>query len=102
MADENDVAKIEKVLQAMSIAPERIAIVVAALQGESESAGPAMDDEALLTPRQLCERLGVSGTTLWRLKGLPFLRVGSRKRFILREICEFLAKRQAAGKVGAA
>jgi hypothetical protein len=52
-------------------------------------------DEPLLTPAELRTRLGVSTTTLWRMKGLPFLMVGSRRRYVWSEVEAFLAKGRA-------
>lgn len=52
--------------------------------------------EVLLTPRQLCEHLRISPTSLWRL-GPPCIRVGSRKRYVLNEVLGFLSSRKPEG-----
>ena len=57
-------------------------------------------DERLLSIRELQTRLGVSATTLWRMKDLPYMKVAGRKRFVWSEVCEFL--KRESGKGGAA
>ena len=98
MEHENEVTSIEKVLQAMNIAPQRIAVVMTALQTKGAPVRQEPVEEPLLTPKQLCERLGVSSTTLWRNGDVPYLTVGARRRYLWSEVTQFLARQ----KTGAA
>ena len=82
---------IQAVLAAMNFDQDRIQAAITALEGTAPQ--DRHDDEPILTPKQLCAHLKISLTTLWRLKP-PFLVVGARKRFSLREVREFLAKRE--------
>lgn len=43
----------------------------------------------LLSPSELCQVLKISPTTLWRLN-LPYIKVGHRKRYVLKEVMESL------------
>ena len=79
----DDVGPEESVLTALGHDESRVEAAMAALRGK-ETLSAAVE-ERLLTPQELCDRLGVSLTTLWRLQP-PFLRVGSRKRFLWSEV----------------
>jgi len=41
-----------------------------------------------LTPKMLCQKLSISRTTLFRhvKKGMPFVFVGAKKRFVLEQV----------------
>lgn len=80
--------KVGPVLDAMGFAPERVQAALAALDDEAPQGDDG--DEGLLTPRGLCGRLKVSPTTLWRMRQLPFVRVGGRKRFDWNEVRKHL------------
>ena len=65
----------------------------------TKPAAPVADE--LLTSRELQTQLKVSSTTLWRAGELPHVKIGARRRYILREVLEHLAakpRRNAAGK----
>ena len=49
-----------------------------------------------LNAKELCEKLKISETTLYRLlnKGMPVLKVKSSNRFVLEEVVEWLKKQQ--------
>ena len=81
-------------LGAMDFSSARVDAAIAALKGGNEER--ATREEVLLAPKQLCGRLGISLTTLWRMQP-PFIKVGARKRFSWNEVQEFLSK----GKVAA-
>lgn len=83
-------------LNAMGFSSDRVDAAVAALSHESKPETHERFDEPLMTPRQLCERLQISMTSLWRL-GPPCIRVGARKRYLLREVLEFMHHRKAEG-----
>lgn len=64
---------------------------ISALSGNGgDTAAPV---SPTLTPKELCGLLKISTTTLWRLKP-PYILVGSRKRFQLDEVKEFLEQHQ--------
>jgi len=92
---------IKSMLSMLGFPPERIKAGIEALNGRApQLAQPQPQavarpvDEPLLTPQELCERLKISITSLWRLKP-PCLKVRGRKRFCWSEIKEFLASREA-------
>ena len=70
---------------------DRITNAMSALTGESSETTDT--DSPLLTPKELCEMLKISVTTLWRMK-VPHLVVGARKRYVLKTVKDFLAKRR--------
>ncbi len=53
-----------------------------------------------LNAKELCEKLKISETTLYRLlgKGMPVLKVNSSNRFVLEEVVEWLKKQQEEEK----
>ncbi|MEI7436382.1 MAG: hypothetical protein WCL16_06210 [bacterium] len=93
MSTAQNEATVTKLLLAMNYTAVRIDAAITALQGEA--AAVRVVDEPLLTPAQLCRRLGISSTSLWRMQP-PFIRVGARKRFVWSEIESFLKKGQVA------
>ena len=84
---ENKIAIIRSLLNTLGYGQEAIDLGVDALNGRKIAT--TCDDE-IMTPRQLCDRLTISETTLWRLRP-PFLKVGGRKRFSWSEVRAFLA-----------
>ena len=59
-----------------------------------------LDTDALLTDRQVGELLGVSRTTLWRLRrngGLPFGKVGREFRYRKSEVLNWVKEGKLAG-----
>lgn len=63
------------------------------VSGRQPSASSELDED-LLTDRQLQEFLGVSRTTLWRLRkhsGLPFGRVGRSYRYRRSAVLDWVA-----------
>lgn len=82
----------KSVLGAMGFDPNRVGAAILALCGQDEV---TRHDDPLLTPAQLRARLGISATTLWRLKDLPHIRVGGRKRYAWDEIQDYLGKKRA-------
>ena len=61
-------------------------------------AAPVADE--LLTSRELQAQLKVSSTTLWRAGELPHVKIGARRRYILREVLEHLAAKPRRGAGG--
>lgn len=86
----NDQAMTELFLESQGYDRNRIADAMSVLSGEIRETDT---DSPLLTPKELCELLKISVTTLWRMK-VPYLVVGARKRYILKTVKEFLAKRR--------
>lgn len=82
---------VKSLLESLDFPPKAIHAGIAAL---SEQPVATAQPEPLLTPRQLCEYLRISPTSLWRL-GPPCLRVGARKRYLLSEVLEFMHHRKA-------
>ena len=77
---------------------EREQIESALEQLYTKTSAPAAD--VLLTSRELQAQLKVSSTTLWRAGELPHVKVGQRRRYILREVLEHLAaKPRRCGKI---
>lgn len=92
----NQSESIRGVLAAMNISPDRVNAALNAIEGKAIE---TPHDEPLLTPEDLRDRLRVSAVTIWRMKGLPFIMVGSRKRFLWSEVQRYLAtcqKRQGS------
>ena len=85
----------ELFLAAQGYDRDRVAEAVSVLSGQTRE--PTDTDSPLLTPRDLCDALRVSSTTLWRLSP-PHIVVGARKRYQLAEVKEFLAKRREGNK----
>jgi hypothetical protein len=84
----------EKVLGALDLFPShRVAAACRVLVGDGidQQQEEAMSGP-LLTPRELCERLRISSTTLWRLRP-PYIGVGGRKRYRWSDVERFLADR---------
>ena len=56
--------------------------------------------EKLLTTKQLSERFGVTGKTIynWRQEGMPFKKYGKLVRFDLKEVEVWLEKRNGGKK----
>jgi hypothetical protein len=90
MSEKKETAK--GVLTALGFNPDRVAAAVAELEGQEHQ--PAQHDDPLLTPKQLQKKLGISATSMWRLKDLPFLAVGARRRYVWAEVQQYLAGRQ--------
>ena len=82
----------ELFLQAQGYEQHRIRKALACLSGEDQDPSSV---SPILTPKELCAQLKVSMTTLWRLDP-PHIYVGSRKRYRLSEVQEFLAQRQGS------
>lgn len=91
---------IKSMLSMLGFPPERIKAGLDALNGrgsqpvQAEGVG-GCDDEPLMTPQEVCERLKISITSLWRLRP-PSIQVMGRKRFCWREVMDYLASREAA------
>ncbi|MEI7900793.1 MAG: hypothetical protein WCK89_11105 [bacterium] len=86
-----NVEVVRSTLAAMGFASERVEAAVAALSGNQEKEVSGVGDEPLLTPTELRERMKISMTSLWRMKGLPVIRVGGRKRYLWSEVRSHLA-----------
>jgi hypothetical protein len=87
-----DTELIECILERFGFEEEKIGAAIEALIGESQPA--PCDEEAWLTPKQLCERFNISNTTLWRLgPEVPHVCIGKRQRFKVSEVEKFLTKR---------
>ena len=90
-------AKVEMVkamLTGAGFPPERIEAAMNAILGKApperpERPEPVADDEPLLTPRELAQRLKISVTSLWRLNP-PFIKVRGRKRYLWSAVKAFL------------
>ncbi len=92
---------IQSMLSMLGFSPELIQAGIAALSGKTpqstwaqptqeqpQPAQPQLQDEPLLTPQELCDRLKISMTSLWRMKP-PYIKVGGRKRFCWTEILRY-------------
>lgn len=93
----NKSESIRGILAAMNISPERVDAALNAIEGKVIET--PLHDEPLLTPEELRNRLRVSAVTIWRMKDLPFITVGMRKRFLWSEVQRYLAtcqKRQGS------
>ena len=99
MEKDNRIETIRSLLRTLGFDPCAIEAGLSALVG-TPPAVVAVPEEPLLSPKQLCARLDVSITTLWRMKP-PFIRVGARKRFMWCEVKEFLAKQTERKAVAA-
>ena len=90
---------IKSMLSMLGFPPERIKAGIEALNGrgsqpvQAEAVG-GCDDEPLMTPQELCERLKISITSLWRLRP-PCIQVMGSKRFCWREVMDYLASRES-------
>ena len=84
---------VKSLLESMDFPPKAIHAGIAAL---SDQPVATAQPEPLLTPRQLCEYLRISPTSLWRL-GPPCIRVGARKRYLLSEVLEFMHHSKSEG-----
>ena len=53
-------------------------------------------EKEYLTANEICEKLKISYTTLYRLvkKGLPYLKVGNQQRFVFEEVEQWLKERK--------
>ena len=87
-------AVVARVIAGFGFEPARVDRALAQLYEVSPSA-PVADE--LLTGRELCQQLQVSTTTLWRLGNIPHVTIGARRRYILREVLEFLASKPRRG-----
>lgn len=85
---------IEGILNALGFTEDRVTAATNILTSEKLQ----KNREPLLSPAELKRHLGISTTTLWRLAndGLPFHRVGRRKRFELAEVVRFLDEKEKA------
>lgn len=95
-----DVEVARNTLMAMGFEAEHVEAAVAALasvRGEKDEDG--IGDEPLITAAELRARLKVSATSLWRMKGLPFVKVGGRKRYLWSEVRKHLANTGREGRV---
>jgi hypothetical protein len=84
-----NVEPVRQFLSAVGFTPAAIEVGIAALSGKPPAPAATQAEEPLLSPKELSKRMGISLTTLWRLKP-PYMRVGARKRFIWSEIQTFL------------
>ena len=86
---------IEGILNALGFTEDRVTAATNILTSSEKLQKPR---EPLLSPAELKRHLGISTTTLWRLAkaGLPFHRVGGRKRFELAEVVRFLDEKEKA------
>ena len=75
----------------MGFAQDRVEAAMAVLEGPPPVEEIRRDDEPFLTPSEVKERLRVSSTTLWRLKDLPFVKAGGRKRYLWSDVRRHLA-----------
>jgi hypothetical protein len=82
---------LSEMLTELGYSAEHVAAAIRAL-----NVTPAAKGQHLLTPRQLCDLLHVSRTSLWRLQ-LPSISVGKRKRYNLDDVVELLTRRNATG-----
>jgi hypothetical protein len=83
----------ELFLNAQGYDPERIRRALGALAGRNDdSINPA---EPTLTPKELCQTLKISITTLWRMNP-PHILVGARKRYIVSEVRKHLDEKRIA------
>ncbi|MDD4060977.1 MAG: hypothetical protein PHW08_09815 [Kiritimatiellae bacterium] len=94
MDTKTDAAK--ATLNAMGFPSDRVEAAVAALEHEAKTEPQRPISEALLTPRQLCDRLQISMTSLWRQRP-PCIKVGARKRYLLSEVLDFMNHRKLEG-----
>lgn len=88
---ENKIDVVRSLLNTLGYTQESVKAGIDALDGRKTS--PVYDEE-ILTAQQLCARLQISMTSLWRMQP-PFLRVGGRKRYSWVEVKNFLANSSA-------
>jgi excisionase family DNA binding protein len=55
--------------------------------------------EGLLSAKEVCEWLGISYTTLWRLN-IPHIKLNHLRRFYRSEVKEFLDSKRRRGNYG--
>ena len=85
----NHIDTLRTIMTAFGYAEDRInAAIRSLILDPSDTVMPA-EEKSLMTPKALCDALQISGTTLFRL-GPPFRRVGSRKRYLLSDVLEYL------------
>lgn len=90
---------VRSTLMAMGFAAERVDAAVVALSGaRNEKDEDGIGDEPLLTAAELRARLKVSATSLWRMKDLPFVKVGGRRRFLWSEVRRHFAEPGTEGR----
>ena len=88
-----DIEIARNTLVAMGFEAERVEAAVATLSGvRCAKDRDDIVDEPLLTPTELRARLKVSATSLWRMKDMPFVKVGGRKRYLWPEVRKYLAE----------
>lgn len=85
-------SSIEGVLKAMGVSEKKVQAALAVINGSDhhQHNNELQEEDEILTPQELCERLSISTTTLWRLNP-PCIRVLGRKRYFWEEVREFLA-----------
>lgn len=94
-----DIEVARNTLMAMGFEATRVEAAVAALAGvQDEKDEDGIGDEPLLTATELRARLKVSATSLWRMKDLPFVKVGGRKRYLWSEVRKHLAEAGTEGR----
>jgi hypothetical protein len=94
----DDISAVATMLRAMGkFDNDQIDAAVAALEHKPAVRELATDHAPLLTSRDLCERLRISSTTLWRVQP-PFVRIGGRKRYNWLDVQAFLAARSSASE----
>ncbi len=93
------IATVRTLLQGLGMNEDEIQTKMETLCGvaarpASSPPPPAVADETLLTPKELCEKLKINRATLWRMKP-PFIGVGRRKRFLWSEVMQTLGRPHA-------
>lgn len=78
-----------------SATPERYDAALRVLRGDSDTPAP----QSLLTGRAVCDRLGVSLSTLYRHQ-VPCLKLGGTTRFRLADVEAALARPSTLGRTG--
>ena len=84
----NYVDTLRATMQAFGYPPDRID---AALNALSSGAGPVdpHEEDPYLSPKDICRKLSISTTTLWRHHP-PFHQIGGRNRFRISEVVRYL------------
>ena len=93
------IASVRTLLQGFGFSEDEIQTKMEAICGvvarpASNPPPPAVADETLLTPKELCEKLKINRATLWRMRP-PFIGVGRRKRFLWSEVMRSLGRMEA-------
>ena len=93
------IATVRTLLQGFGFSEDEIQTKMETLCGvvarpASNPPPPAVADETLLTPKELCEKLKINRATLWRMRP-PFIGVGRRKRFLWSEVMQTLGRPHA-------